>query len=72
LLRASISRSLGCFPYENRVPEGKSSEIARLTSASKTASKALCYRYTTGYQDLQFRFANFASGAISKVYSGNG
>ena len=25
-----------------------------------------------GYQDLRFRFANFAAGAISKVYSGNG
>jgi hypothetical protein len=32
----------------------------------------LSYRYTTGYQDLWFRFANFASGAISKVYSDNG
>src|SRR3954462_5365330 len=32
----------------------------------------MCYRYTTGYQDLPFRFANFAAGAISKVYSLNG
>jgi hypothetical protein len=28
--------------------------------------------YTTGYQNLRFRFANFSFGAISKVHSGNG
>src|SRR5205814_8376473 len=53
----------GGFP--NWLPRLDSNQEQRL-------QRALCYRYTTGYPDLGFRFANFASGAISKVYSVNG
>jgi hypothetical protein len=42
------------FRSENRVSEAKSGNITASSPNGTIASKALCYRYITGYAGLRF------------------